>query len=79
MDLQRPFVRPRIGMTLETLDVKLHFFSFPGPLRLSAFQTTVFIRWKGGKIFPFKLAGSSCSGDIFYHLHISITPSALLE
>lgn len=61
--LTKTYCPARIGMTLETLDIKLHFFfSFPGLLRLPAFETTVFIRWQGGKIFSFKLAGNSYSG-----------------
>lgn len=49
-------------MTLATLDVKLHLFFFSWPALTFCIETTVFLRWQGGKIFSFKLAGNSYSG-----------------
>lgn len=54
----------RMCMMFETLAVKLHFFLFSCPVLL-CFETLVFIRWQGGKIFSFNLAGKSSSGMCF--------------
>lgn len=58
-------------MTLETLDVKLHFFSFPSLLLLSALR----LLFSGeGKYSLSCWLKNRTQGDILYHLHISITP-----
>lgn len=62
MGLTKAYCPARTGMKLETLDIKLHFFFFSWPAPTFCFETTVFIRWEGGKIFSFKLAGNFSSG-----------------
>lgn len=61
-----------IGITFKTWEVK-STFSSAGLLPLSALRLVIS---QGGRIFSFKLAGNSSSGDILYHLHISIKPSS---
>lgn len=54
--LTKAYCPAAIGMTLETLDVKLHFFLLSWPAPTFCFETTVFIRWQRGKIFSFKFS-----------------------
>lgn len=42
--LTKAYCPARIGMTLETLDVKLHFFFFSWTAPTFCFETIVFIR-----------------------------------